>query len=271
MILRVCITTMIPELAYDAANLAIDNANGEIRVMIAANMCSIDRSRIHPCEGLYVEEYADNEGVVQPMHNLWRATHHWAPCAEGRQDILVFIHDDCQILEKGWDDRIRNVMESQPLCDCIGLVGGTGIGAHDIYQTPYELIQLARHNVQSALVDAEVHGHRASGPMLLATADGCALIVRRSFMDTLGGWNWWPEANHGYDNALACMLRRHGRQLWLVPIKFAHPSLLKLYGGHKNDAAAARYGERFGDCYTRAHRALYDMFRDVLPFHVSGP
>ena len=146
---------------------------------------------------------------------------------------------------------------------------GTGIGAHDIYKIPYELIQLARHNVHSALVDAEVHGYRAHGPMRIATADGCALIMRRSFLDQIGGWSWWPEVNHGYDNAIACMLRRHGRQLWLLPVVFAHPSLLKLYGGHKNDAGAARYAERFGDCYTRAHWQLYDTFRDVLPFHVS--
>ena len=265
--IRVCIVTMIPELAYDAANLAIDNASGPIHVMIAANMCTIDRSRIHPCESLHVEEYADNEGVVPPMHNLWKKATEIG--GDGRDEILVFIHDDCQILEHGWDGRIVSVMSTQPLCDGIGLVGGTGIGADDIYKTPYQTIQLARHNVHSALVDAEVHGARAHGPMLIATADGCALIMRRSFLDQIGGWAWWPEANHGYDNAIACMLRRHGRQLWLVPIKFAHPSLLKLYGGHKNDAAAARYGERFGDCYTRAHQALYDTFRDVLPFHVS--
>jgi len=258
---------MIPELLYDAANLAIDNASGPVSLMVGANMCKIDRSRIHPCDDVYVEEYEDNEGVVPPMHNLWQAAAKSGH--DGRDDILVFIHDDCQILEKGWDGRIVSVMSTQPLCDGIGLVGGTGIGAHDIYQRPYELIQLARHNVHSALVDAHVHGAYASGPMLLATADGCALIMRRSFLDQLGGWSWWKEANHGYDNAISCMLRRHGRQLYLVPIRFAHPSLLKLYGGHKNDVAAARYAERFGDCYTRAHRQLYDEFRDVLPFHVS--
>lgn len=265
--IRVCIVTMIPELLYDAANLAIDNAEGPIELMVAANMCKIDRSRIHPCADVYVEEYDDNEGVVPPMHNLWR--HANESGGDARDDILVFIHDDCQILERGWDGRIISVMSTQPNCDGIGLVGGTGIGAADIYRVPYETIQLGRHNVQSALVDAEVHGHRASGPMLLATADGCALIMRRSFLDQLGGWAWWPEANHGYDNAIACMLRRHGKQLWLVPIRFAHPSLLKLHGGHKNEHAAIRYGERFGDCYGRAHRHLYDMFRDVLPFHVS--
>lgn len=265
---RVCIVTMIPELLYDAANLALGNARGPVSLMIAANMCKIDRAKIHPgAADVYVEEYDDNEGVVPPMHNLWERAAGGG--ADGRDDILVYIHDDCQILEEGWDERVRNVMVTQPLCDGIGFVGGTGIGAANIYKTPYAPIQLARHNVHSALVDAEVHGRRATGPMLIATADGCALIMRRSFLDQIGGWAWWPEANHGYDNAIACMLRRHGRQLWLLPIRFAHPSLLKLHGGLGNDAAAQRYAERFGDCYTRAHRALYDTFRDVLPFHVS--
>lgn len=282
--IRVCITTMTPELAYDAANHAIDHAAGPIEVWVAANCCEIERSRIKPCARLEVIKFGDNEGVVPAMHRLWESARlPGGPLIDGkvsfaiddgRDDILCFIHDDCRILEYGWDGRVVSIMSTQLDCDCIGLVGGTGIGADDIYKTPYRMIQLGRHNVHSAMVDAEAHGRRASGPMRIATADGCALFVRRSFLDQIGGWtSWWPEANHGYDNGLACMLRRHGRAMWLLPVVFQHPSSLKLKlpPEFRNDRGAQRYVERFGhdhEVHARAHERLYEMFRDVLPFHV---
>jgi hypothetical protein len=108
--------------------------------------------------------------------------------------------------------------------------------------------------------------------MRIATADGCALVVRRSFLDRHGGWSpWWPEVNHGYDNALACMLRREGREMWLVPVTFRHPSAVKLSGRFRNAVASQQYQEQFGgDAHVHAvaHQRLYDTFRDVLPFHV---
>jgi len=271
--IRICIVTTTPELLYHTANLAIKNATGEVHLMVAANYgCEIDAARVSPCASVRIEASEDNDGVVPPMHVLWQQARLLG--GEPREEILVYIHDDCEILEKGWDDRVRNIMGSQPLCDCIGIIGGTGIGADDIYQVPYETIQLARHNVQSNMVDAEVHGHRTTGPMLIATADGCALMVRRSFLDEVGGWSWWSEENHGYDNALACMLRRRGRQLWLLPLVSRHPSLLKSNipepSRSRTQRANLRAAERFGDVYTRAHRHLYDEFRDVLPFRVGS-
>jgi hypothetical protein len=275
--IRICIVTMTPELAYQAANHAISNAEGEVEVWIGANSCHIDKSRIGPLKSglpadVHVVFSEDNEGVVPMMHMLWDQIPR-SGYSMGEDDIFCFIHDDCLLLEKNWDGRVVSIFSTQPSGDCIGLVGGTGIGAEDIYKTPYRTIQLGRHNVHSAMVDAESHGRRATGPMKLATADGCALFVRRSFLDKLGGWAWWPEPNHGYDNALACMLRRHGRDMWLLPLVFQHPSPLKLAlpEEFKNKHAAERYVARFGqdhEVHERAHRRLYDTFRDVLPFHV---
>lgn len=283
---RVCITTMTPELAYDAANHALDRATGPIDLMVVGNCCRFDsmRFRLRDGDGLAIREFLDNEGVVPAMDELWRMTRERRyglssharieDRPDGRDDIMCFIHDDCRILEHGWDGRVVSIMSTQPDCDCIGLVGGTGIGADDIYRSPYQTIQLGRHNVHSAMVDAEAHGRRATGPMRIATADGCALFVRRSFLDQLGGWSsWWPEPNHGYDNALACMLRRHGRAMWLLPVVFEHPSSLKLSlpPEFRNEIGARRYDERFGGdqkVHADAHRRLYETFRDVLPFHV---
>jgi len=271
--IRVCIVTMTPELAYDAANRAVDMADGPVEVLLASNCCKLDAARFHSCVRLGIFESEDNDGVVPQMHRLWEEARKTpASLVDARDDILVYIHDDCQILEKGWDGRVISIMSTQPACDAIGFVGGTGIGAADIYQSPYAMIQLGRHNVHSNLVDAESHGARATGPMLLATADGCALILRRSFLDEMGGWSsWWPEPNHGYDNALACELRRRGRQLWLLPVRFAHPSPLK-FTTPPNIVGSQRYVARFGtdqEVHARAHQRLYDTYRDVLPFHVS--
>lgn len=260
---------MTPELAYDAINHAIDHAIGPVSVMVGANMCDIDLSRIRPSTHLTIEWADDNEGVVPMMHRLWERSRD-SPFA-GTEDLLAFIHDDLQILERGWDERVKARFAATPECDVVGFVGGTGIGASDIYRSPYRMIQLGRHNVHSNMTNAEAHGRRTNTEMRLATADGCALVVRRSFLDRLTGWSWWHEVNHGYDNAVACMLRRYGREMWLVPVSMAHPSPLKLSGVHRNPEAAKRYDERFGGdtaVHARAHTRLYEEYRDVLPFQV---
>jgi len=276
--IRLCIVTMTPELLYDAVDHAVSRASSPVGLSVYQNFCSVSQSvlrekdKVSDC--LVLEQWdlrtettpptRLNGGVVPAMTKLWEHA--------GDADILFYIHDDCRILEQGWDDRIRRRFEQSPNCDAVGLVGGTGIGAEKIYRLDYAPIQLARHNVWSNMTNAEANGRRRTDDMRIATADGCALAVRRSFLDAHGGWSWCPTANHGYDNGLACMLRRHGKEFWLVPLAFEHPSSLKFSGVPANQQAIESYAATYGSDHSnweRAHRWLYDEFRDVLPFHVS--
>ncbi len=281
---RICIVTMTPALVVDAAAMALANCtlpSESVELLIAANShcllpwpAEFDRPRGGKAGKLSVMHFPDNEGVVPAMHKIWSDVHEETRgLDDGTSDYLAYIHDDCLMLSEGWDAKVVDLFRRKPECDVVGFVGGTGIGAHDIYQSPYQMIQLGRHNVHSNMINAEAHGRRATTEMQLATCDGCGFVVRRSLLDRLAGWStWWPEPNHGYDNAIACMLRRLGRQMWLCPVLFEHPSPLKLSGKHLNATAMQRHNDRFGtdqQVHARAHERLYNEFRDVLPFHVG--
>lgn len=182
-------------------------------------------------------------------------------------DILAYIHDDVQIYEHGWDTRVLKEFDD-PSVAVVGFGGGTGLGTPGIYKTPYRLQQLARSNYQSNVRDAEVHGARFAGERDVAVLDGFCLIVRKSFLDLIGGWPTDRLMFHMYDAFLCCMARRHGYRVRLVGVDCQH------FGGRTstqrpyNEWLQEKFGKTDSDVHRDAHEWCYEEFQDVLPFDV---
>src|SRR6266446_5097756 len=137
-------------------------------------------------------------------------------------DILAFIHDDLEITEKGWDDRVLNCF-SDPVVGCVGFAGGRGHGSPDLYRGPYKMENFARRNFISNLEDAEAHGARFSGETDVAVFDGLALFVRRPIIENWGGWPQNTPVNYWvYDYALSCETRHQGFRNKLVGVACKH-------------------------------------------------
>lgn len=185
----------------------------------------------------------------------------------GDADILAYIHDDVQIYERGWDTRVLREFDD-PTVAVVGFGGGTGLGTPGIYKTPYRLQQLARSNYMSNVRDAEVHGARFTGERDVAVLDGFCLIVRKSFLDLIGGWPTNKLMFHMYDAFVCCMARRHGYRVRLVGVDCMH------FGGRTstqrpyNEWLSDKFGKTDSDVHREAHEWCYEEFRDVLPFDV---
>lgn len=193
-------------------------------------------------------------------------------------DVLICLHDDVEMLDPTWLQAVARAFERRPQCGLAGFGGAIGLGADDIYKTPYDPMQLARIGFRSNLVDAEVHGLRSLLSERVACLDGFSQIGRREFFTGESShrperpWSYLEDhgiRHHLYDGLLGALAARHGWETWFLPVRCRH------YGGQTavGDAgyqAWAKEQIHDGDLgfWQESHRIGYDLFRDVLPLRV---
>src|SRR3954463_471244 len=71
------------------------------------------------------------------------------------ESILMYVHDDVVIYEKGWDSRVLRQFDD-PRVGVVGFGGALGHGQPHLYEVPYKLSNLARQNFMSNMRNAEV-------------------------------------------------------------------------------------------------------------------
>jgi GT2 family glycosyltransferase len=278
--LSLCIVSAQPELAKNAVRHAVTNASGPLDVYVFGNGWTDDQaadfrsflSRVEgrngappALEALELEHVHENGLVSTGLHRLYEMAKRGD--VEAADDhVLVYIHDDVDILEPRWDERVRNRFLAQPDIGLAGFACALGLGEDAIYKAPYELRHVGRHTFGSNMVGATIHGFVTTEDREAASPDGFSMIIRRSLLDKIGGWSWFPFLHHVYDYAIACQARRHGYRCWLIPVHVNHHGG-KTACGPIHQETAKKYG---GDTqvHADAHRWLYDNFRDVLPFKV---
>lgn len=181
-------------------------------------------------------------------------------------DLIAFFHSDLYVHEHGWDARVLAEFSDEAVV-AVGFVGATRLGHENIYKVPYDYTQLARGDVWSNLTDAEAHGEREPRARDVVVLDSCAIVVRRDFLASVGGWpvQDYPNNSHCTDLWLAGMAAREHKRTRVVGVAASHMS------GGKGEAGTSWLDERGGDVkmHREAHRVTYEMFRDVLPLRTG--
>jgi glycosyltransferase involved in cell wall biosynthesis len=168
-------------------------------------------------------------------------------------DIIAYMHDDVMLYEQDWDLRVLREFKDTTV-GMVGFGGARGHGDPDMYQKPYQLVQLARRGFMSNMRTAEAHGARFNGERDVAVFDGFALFVRRFILDEWGGWPVGTPINYWvYDYAISCEVRRQGFRNRFVGVDCEH------LGGKSPSIVP-------NEDIEAAHRWLYDRYRDVLPY-----
>lgn len=219
---------------------------------------------------------------------------------EDGADVVACLHDDCEIYESGWGDQVLRWFDEHPKCGLLGFGGGRGLGAADIYQTPYHPMQLARQDFVSNMRDAEAHGRRVLVPTRVAALDGFSQIGRREFWLSQDDWRQrrgpennlfalmeaWGCVHHFYDGMLGCFAAKAipPWEVWMLPIACHHQGGVTAVGDARYQAWAQQHAlatvhlgqhrvatEATGDqaFWVRAHEIGYSKFRGVLPIRVE--
>jgi hypothetical protein len=191
-------------------------------------------------------------------------------------DIICALHDDVEILDPSWAEKVVRHFERHPACGLAGFGGAIGLGDADIYQTPYSPMQLARIGFRSNLVDAEVHGIRSLLAEKVACLDGFSQIGRRQFW---AGDIHHPRpltdltdhgiVHHAYDSLLGCYAARADWEVWYLPVRVRHLGGQTAVGdaGYQSWAQQQIPGGDQG-FWQQSHRRGYDLFKDVLPLRI---
>lgn len=190
---------------------------------------------------------------------------------ESSADVLAFVHDDVDIQDQDWMQVVQDFFAANPDCGLVGFGGALALGHPYIYKLPYDLMQLARYDYISNVIDAENHGRRVTVPVQVVVLDGFCQIFRRAAYEEMGGWQAVLNLGltfHMYDFAAACFMARLGWKVWMLPIPCKH------HGGRTSVSAA--YDQWLhsqgiaGDAevHRKAHEVCYREFRDVLPLKV---
>lgn len=199
---------------------------------------------------------------------------------EGEIGAIACLHDDLEIHEPNWDQKVLRHFAHHPACGLLGFGGAIGLGADTIYSAPYDPMQLARIGFRSNLVDAETHGIRSLLPERVACLDGFSQVGRREFWEgTIRGkvqhyeqpWtllNEYAVVHHAYDGMLGIAAWKQLWETWYLPVRATH------YGGQTavGDQGYARWAQsqHGGDhvLWEQAHRAFYEYGRGILPIRL---
>lgn len=172
------------------------------------------------------------------------------------EPILAYIHDDLQINEFGWDERVMREFED-PGVGLVGFAGALGHGSPSMYQEEFRIPNLVRRGFRSNLKDAERHGGRCSRAIDVSVLDGMALFVRRSVLDAVGGWPLSsPVGYFMYAEWLSCETRRQGLRIRMAGVACKHL-------GGKSSGTPLPY------TYEEEHKWFYEHNRDVMPAWVT--
>jgi len=186
-------------------------------------------------------------------------------------DILAFLHDDVDVHDPDWMDKVALFFEWFPKVGLAGFGGAMGLGTDDIYKRPYDFRQLARLSYLSNQDGWEVHGHHLDQAHRCTMLDGFALIFRREAYEEMGGWQRLLDLGltfHMYDFAACCEMERHGWEVWMLPIACIHhgggTSITREYDAWLRSRGIAGDSE----IHARAHEICYEEYRAVLPWRL---
>jgi GT2 family glycosyltransferase len=144
---------------------------------------------------------AENVGLI-------RALNQGAALARG--DRLCFLHNDAEMLDPHWLEKLA-----------AGVSDGSRVGLAGLYGAR------ALHRTGSYVGHSIVHC-LAEGPMMrarvveVAAVDGVCLFVPRAVLAEIGGFDESYGFFHGYDRDLSFAVRATGRRCAVVKSRFIH-------------------------------------------------
>jgi len=202
------------------------------------------------------------KGCIENMHDL---------ALRRDEEILAFMHSDVTDLALNWMSQVEFFFDAHPNCGLLGFGGALRLGSPDIYKRPYQLQQLARFGYFSAQRDWHLHGGFLEMPMRVAVLDGFCLCFRLQAYEEMGGWDRILDMGlmfHGYDTAACCMMARLGWETWALPIKCWHRGAAASISSEYDRWLKAQGINGDAEVHEKAHKVLYNCFKDVLPLEV---
>ena len=177
----------------------------------AFDLCVIDNGSTDGTEAFFREtrfpvpvQYhrnRDNAGLI-------RALNQGARLAAG--DTVCFLHNDTEMREPTWLERLEAAIAREPGVGLAGLYGARRLRRDGRY-------------AGRAIVHCLAGRGNMPGPRVeVAAVDGVCLCLSRSLLTSVGGFDEGYGFFHGYDRDLSFAVREAGRRCVVVDAPFVH-------------------------------------------------
>lgn len=195
---------------------------------------------------------AENAGVWGSLEQGYRAA---------RGEVVVFLHNDVLIGERGWNERLLSYFRGVPRLGLAGFHGCQGFGP------------AGRYDCWSNLGDAEVHGRRLDRDFRpVAVLDGFCLALARGLLEAVGGLDprylWY---HHCYDHELSLASLAAGFRNIVVDVPCRHLGYVTSGSPGYRQWLRARVGGDDADhaVHHLNTRRLYEKWSSFLPVYVE--
>ena len=187
----------------------------------------------------------ENLGLIRALNQGWRLA---------GSEFVCFLHNDTEMRDPRWLERLVAALEGDRGAGLAGLYGARRVRRDGRY-------------VGRTIVHCLADGPGMREPEVeVAAVDGVCLFLRRSLLETLGGFDEGYGFFHGYDRDLSFAVREAGGRCVVVNAPFIHRG-----GGTRGSVAAEG---PLADDLARRREALARFaakWRHRLPSDVRQP
>jgi GT2 family glycosyltransferase len=217
-------------------------------------LCVVDNGSIDGTEAYfrrfalpYALRYARNAANV----GLIGALNQGARLARG--EVLCFLHNDTEMREPAWLERLQAALGDGRRIGLAGLYGAQRVRRDGRY-------------VGRTIVHCLEGGPGLSAPIVeVAAVDGVCLCLRRALLEEIGGFDEGYGFFHGYDRDLSFAVRERGLACAVVDAPFSHRG-----GGTRTGERAPVAAAEDLDQRRQAMARFARKWRRRLPSDVRG-
>jgi len=203
--------------------------------------------------------HQENTGVRPALNEIWKNT----DC-----DIVVFTHNDVEFSDNGWDMKVREAFEENPLAGVVGCYGAKKFATDSVYKEEFKMNNLARSFcVSNAPMDKNIHGFRNLGIKYenVVVFDGFFMAIKKEVLEKINGFSDILPQHHGYDNLICLDSIFAGYENIVIDLKLLHR-------GGMTDCSqdwAKDFGKDKSQIHFDSHKPIWDKYQGKLPLEIQ--
>jgi len=217
------ITVLLPimdrhDITYQALDALVDNATGALDIIIVDN--GSDQPFLPYTDWDITNLYPNKDVTIRVVRNEVNVAGYGALLQildMAKSDIVLWMHNDVLIHEKGWDTRILAHFNADSLLGIAGFFGAPGVADNG-----GRIGSMGNMLGRTWGTPQESHGERMIHIHPAAVFDSLAIIVRLSIFRNLPIDHYEVPPHHWNDRILPLLFIMHGYHAATIGIAFDH-------------------------------------------------
>lgn len=204
-----------PYLAEESIKWLKENSTPELNTIVLLDNGSYTPLEKFDADILHRRE--KNEGANTILHDM-------IPFVESLgADIVAYFHCDMMVREKGWDQRVIEEFDKDPILALAGFVGSNEVDENG-GRGGGTVLNFQGHTYEGygPASPAHHHGEVLAGTRPVGVLDHCSLIFRIPLLKQLVPQRGHYAPGHFYDRIVCCQIIERGWHILYIGIKCDH-------------------------------------------------